>query len=430
MSRADVIVIGGGLAGMAACVHLAKAGLRVLCIEHDKDFSEPVGESLDWSAPDLLKALGLPKEYLISEQIATYKRHVILKLEDGSERHYIPGDWLGRPPFNIDLATLHVDRTRLDEALCAVVRSHGVETIFEKVVEVERDGRRVAAVKTAAGNRFSSPWFIDASGGGASLFPRAFNLRGYNYGPRKVAIWSYFKISEISEGTTLYSSGTMPPYLDWIWEIPVRSDTISVGYVSGGDEIKAKRQQGQTVEDIFRSQLSRFPRFAPLLASGQTIRTSVTSFQCRVHSGVSGPNWVVVGESASMVDPMTSNGVTAALRTAAEASDLILRSRKRGRIPVLAGAMYGRRVLALGRFFNSGIEKVLYDAPIRNRVGALAAGDIYTVPAWSLNTVYPRLRPRGLTATMFYTSLLGTLRASARAYLDFCKWRAPSSGGI
>ena len=26
----DVTVIGGGLAGMAACIHLAKAGLRVL----------------------------------------------------------------------------------------------------------------------------------------------------------------------------------------------------------------------------------------------------------------------------------------------------------------------------------------------------------------------------------------------------------------
>jgi cation diffusion facilitator CzcD-associated flavoprotein CzcO len=29
----DVTVIGGGLAGMAASIHLSKAGLRVLCIE-------------------------------------------------------------------------------------------------------------------------------------------------------------------------------------------------------------------------------------------------------------------------------------------------------------------------------------------------------------------------------------------------------------
>ncbi|MGA2600976.1 MAG: NAD(P)-binding protein, partial [Bryobacteraceae bacterium] len=32
---AEVTVIGGGLAGMAASVHLARAGYRVLCIESD-----------------------------------------------------------------------------------------------------------------------------------------------------------------------------------------------------------------------------------------------------------------------------------------------------------------------------------------------------------------------------------------------------------
>jgi len=55
----DVTVIGGGLAGMAASIHLSRAGLRVLCIEADVADTDPVGESLDWSAPDLLKALGL-----------------------------------------------------------------------------------------------------------------------------------------------------------------------------------------------------------------------------------------------------------------------------------------------------------------------------------------------------------------------------------
>jgi flavin-dependent dehydrogenase len=51
----DVTVIGGGLAGMAASIHLSRAGLRVLCIEADVADTDPVGESLDWSAPDLLK---------------------------------------------------------------------------------------------------------------------------------------------------------------------------------------------------------------------------------------------------------------------------------------------------------------------------------------------------------------------------------------
>ena len=47
----DVTVIGGGLAGMAASIHLADAGLRVVCIEADPVDADPVGESLDWSAP-------------------------------------------------------------------------------------------------------------------------------------------------------------------------------------------------------------------------------------------------------------------------------------------------------------------------------------------------------------------------------------------
>jgi phytoene dehydrogenase-like protein len=46
-NRADVTVIGGGLAGMAASFHLARAGYLVTCIEPDMGSSRPVGESLD-----------------------------------------------------------------------------------------------------------------------------------------------------------------------------------------------------------------------------------------------------------------------------------------------------------------------------------------------------------------------------------------------
>ena len=61
----DVTLIGDGLAGMASSIHLAKAGLKVLCIEGETASGDEVGESLDWSAPALLEALGLPMEMLI-----------------------------------------------------------------------------------------------------------------------------------------------------------------------------------------------------------------------------------------------------------------------------------------------------------------------------------------------------------------------------
>jgi menaquinone-9 beta-reductase len=423
----DVTVIGGGLAGMAASIHLSRAGLRVLCIEPAVADTDPVGESLDWSAPGLLDALGLTMDQLIAEKIATYKRHVTLKLGDGIDRSYVPGEWLGRPPFNVELRTLHVDRGQLNQLLRRMVLREGVTVLQDKVASVETSGRRVAAVSTQLGNRISSPWFVDASGGAASLFARTFHLPVYESGPRKVAIWGYFPVTRPSEGTTLYAEGVKPLYMEWVWEIPINPDTLSVGYVATGETIKARRQEGQTVEDILIGKLCRFPRFANLLQAAPAISPSVTSFACRMHGRVAGPNWVIAGEAATMVDPLTANGVTAALRHAAEGSRLIIESRHRRRIPYLRAAMYSRRALSLAMFFNRGIERVIYESPIRNRIGVLQAGDVYTVPAWSLNSIYSRFRPYGVFKTLLFGWLLDMSRLVEYMLYQFCKWLEPSS---
>jgi menaquinone-9 beta-reductase len=423
----DVTVIGGGLAGTAAAIHLSKAGLRVLCVEPDVVDTNPVGESLDWSAPALLNTLGLGMEELIAKKVATYKRHVTLKLGDGCDRSYEPGAWLAEPPYNVELRTLHVDRNELNRLLREIVVAQGVTFLPDRVVTVETDRRRVTAVTTQRGDRISTPWFVDASGSAASLFARAFHLPAYESGPRKVAIWGYFPITMPVEGTTLYADGVKPPYMEWVWEIPINPHTISVGYVATGETIKAQRQEGQTVEEILREKLSRFPRFASLLESEPAITPSVTSFVCRMHGGVAGPNWLIAGEAAAMVDPMTSNGVTAALRHASEASRLIIESRHRRSIPYLAAAMYSRRILSLAKFFNLGIERVIYESPIRNRIGVLQAGDVYTVPAWSLNAIYSRFQPHGAGKTLLFGAFLYVLRSGEFLLYRFCKWMQPAS---
>jgi hypothetical protein len=85
MEKFDVTVIGGVLAGMAASIHLVRAGLRVICVEAASGDTDAVGESLDWSAPDLLKDLGLPMEELIRRGIATHK----------TTRHFQAAGWSG-----------------------------------------------------------------------------------------------------------------------------------------------------------------------------------------------------------------------------------------------------------------------------------------------------------------------------------------------
>jgi menaquinone-9 beta-reductase len=418
-SSIEVIVIGAGLAGMSAAIHLAKAGVKVVCLEADVENNDPVGESLDWSAPELLKTLGFPMERLLEEGIATWKRHVILKLRSGAEQHYIPSDWLAKPPFNVELRTIHVDRTLLNRAIRKTLLGNGVELLSCKIVRVERDGMRIRSVIDAAGERLSARWFVDASGSAASLFPRTFQLPLYQFGPKKVAVWDYFKVTESLEGTTLHADGEGPPYMEWIWQIPVQPDTISVGYITTGDVIKQKRQAGLTVNEIYAEQLGHYPELERLLPYTGSPRT--TSFLCRACGKTCGPNWLVIGESAAMVDPMTSNGVTAALRHAGEASEIIIRYRNREQIPRLTRALYGRRVLDMANFFNSGIEKVIYDWPIRNRIGTLVAGDVYTIPAWSINNIYSRIEPRGVVSTLLFGLFLGTLRAAMNVFYWFCR---------
>ena len=367
---------------------------------------------MDWATPDLLGGLGFSRDYLLKSKISTYKRHVSLKMSDGRSVQYAVSPWLAEAPYNVEVNTLHADRLTLDRELRERVTGLGVSVVQDRAVSVEREGRRVTAVRSASGNRYVSRWYVDASGAAASLFAREFRLPFYQYGPRKVAIWSYFPVSTPSEGTTIYSDATPEQYLEWIWEIPISANTVSVGYIAPGESVKRQRAEGLTVDQILRRQLAQFPRFEPLLAEtpGQA---HVTSFQCRTYKGVAGPNWIIAGEAASIVDPVTSNGVSAALRHAEDASALIVKARKRTSLSRWGRGLYSLRVRQMGRFFNSGIEKLVYDWPVRDHLGLARAADIYTAAAWSVNTLYSRYRPRKTAGTLTLTSLLSVLRMCA-----------------
>ena len=422
----DVTVIGGGLAGKAASLHLARAGVKVVCIEPQQALRPPVGESLDWSAPDLLNRLGLSPESLIASRIATWKRHVTVKMRDGCDTHYVPSSWLGGAPFYVNLTTLHVERTQLDDELLKMVVDQGVTFVRDRVVDLEIANQKIRWVQTEGGVRVSSPWLIDASGIGASLVAKKFNLPSLQYGPTKVAIWTYFGVPQQVEGTTLYMDPMPAEYLEWIWEIPVSPDTVSVGYVAPGAALKRQREEGASVEDVFRQQLMKFARLESLLQQGTLGSLNVTSFRCRVYLDSAGANWLIAGEAASLVDPMTSNGVTAALRHAAEAAALVLEFRTRGELPRRARKAYSSRILQTAKFFNEGIEKIIYEPEVRNRIGLSTAGTVYTSPAWSMNVVYARLSPCGLFSTFFLGAMLGFFRISA-AMLYWCCGRVTPS---
>ena len=230
---------------------------------------------------------------MVEAGVSTFKRHVVFKLMDGSVAEYIPSPWLGRPPFNIELRTLHIDRERLHEKLLRLAADYGVKIVYDRALAIERHGRTITAARTALGERLVSSWFLDASGAACSFLAREFELASKVYGPKKVAMWTYFSTPDWQEGTTLYAECPAKDYMNWIWEIPIHPGAISVGYVARASSVKGQRVQGLSMDEIFTRQLAKFPRFQALLREASCKTPNVTSFACRTYKGVCGPNWII-----------------------------------------------------------------------------------------------------------------------------------------
>lgn len=417
----DVVILGGGLAGLAASIHLSQTGLRVICLEPRKTIQSIVGESLDWSAPNLLAQLGLPMDKLLASGAATCKRHIVINDVDGpngnQSKQYEPGPYLAKPPFNVEVRTMHLDRDHIHRALTEILARTDVEMIHEKAVAFDTQEGRVRAVTTSAGRRIEATWFLDASGAAASVLGREFQIASVSYGPRKVALWGHVPTEKWAEGTNLYmlnpSDQSSDKYMEWLWEIPISPGVSSIGYVAPGSKIKTLRARGMSNLAIWRQQIAKFRKLEPLLDVSQAAPIAATSFLCRTYTQLCGRNWVLIGEAGSQSDPITGNGVTAALRHASEASAMIATYRNRESFPALARYAYNARHVGLGRFFNSLIEKIYYQPSLRGMLGLFHAAEVYTVPAWTTNLIYARSRPRRIAGTLVLGSALLAMRMVA-----------------
>lgn len=423
--HADAIVIGGGLAGQAAAIHLARGRLRVVCLEPRETFHHIVGESLDWSAPQLFEQLGLKMEELVSTGAATFKQHITVTSADGTTEEYLPGAWLAKRPWNVEVRTLHLDRERVNDRMRDAASPYSILTLRERTVGFEIRDRRILAVETSEGRCIRASWIVDASGSAASILGREFSLPSVAYGPRKVAVWAHFPTKDWVEGTTLYMLSPANDYMEWIWEIPIRPGVSSIGYVAPGSQVKIQRAHGLSNSAILSQKMQRFTRLGALVCDGHPDHVAVTSFLCRTYKGVCGPNWIIIGEAASQSDPITGNGVTAALRHAAEGSALICRYQQRGTIPALARLSYNLRVLGVGRFFNSLIEKMFYETHLRARLGLFAVARAYTVPAWLTNLIYSRVRPKRILGTVLFCSAMLAMRGVVWAASRLSRFFAP-----
>ena len=279
-------------------------------------------------------------------------------------------------------------------------------------MQVEAD--RVIAVETPSA-RVRAKRYVDASGR-ARLLGKAFSIEAVEYGEPKVSAWTYLPARLQSEGTTLYLDGSRGE-LRWIWEIPVADDLQSVGLTLPARALKHELGRTADVERVLRLELERRERFRPLLAEVPTLEVHTRSFQCFVHRRTSGPNWLLVGEAAAMIDPLASNGFTFALRFGAHAAELIAASLERAAIPRRERRTYDACLQRMAHAFNDHIERSAYGPILRDAFGLHRAARVYVVFGYLANAGYQRIRPRGFVSSQLLRALLAAFRLWQAAWI-------------
>lgn len=172
------------------------------------------------------------------------------------------------------------------------------------------------------------------------------------------------------------------------------------------DQLQERRQNNQQPKEIMRRQLAQHPRFVPLLDEQPDFQVNTVSYRNYVNQNVCGPNWLLVGEAASMPDPLTANGVTAAFRHAQLAASLIRASRGRGLLSARQRYVYNTNVRSMGHAFNHSIETGVYEWPIRWGLNVRTAAKVYTAFGYVTNSLYSKFRVQDRPGVRLFSLLL------------------------
>jgi flavin-dependent dehydrogenase len=163
----------------------------------------------------------------------------------------------------------------------------------------------------------SFDYLVDASGRAGVMAMHYLKNRHYHNAFQNVAIWGYWegtgRMSFAPEGAI--ANGSVPD--GWLWAIPLHNGTMSVGLVLHKETFKEKRQQVNSLEQIYFEAIDSCPLIADLVKPGKLV-TSLKTEQdySYIADKVVGPGYFLVGDAACFIDPLLSTGVHLATHSA------------------------------------------------------------------------------------------------------------------
>lgn len=294
-SEQKILVVGAGLAGLAAAIWCAKNGLQVTVIETEKSPRDRPGEALHPGTECIFNQLGL-KDKIQSANFLRYPG-TLVKWDCGPT--FVPfggdenGPWLG----------YQIRRAELDSILLQQARNLGVVILQScRALEIVSEANRVVGVKTSNG-KYAADFTIDAAGSGHWL-ARKLKISIKRYSPPLYIQYGYVEGScpprDVVPAFTAIQSG-------WIWTAKVRDHVY------------------QWMRLMFEKTSISYD-WLPIEFQGLNVLQSArgADMSWRRVTAAAGLGYYIVGDASGVIDPASFHGILRGLMSGIMAAHSIL----------------------------------------------------------------------------------------------------------